>query len=52
MDGSGVEDRAKFYLSENQIRVAWTSYESVGNQCWEYLEKKAYEIPLAENAFQ
>ena len=50
MDGSGVEDRAKFYLSENQIRVAWTSYESVGNKNWEYLEKKVYEIPLAESA--
>lgn len=50
MDGNGVEDRAKFYLSENQIRVAWTSYESVGNKNWEYLEKKVYEIPLAENA--
>ena len=50
MDGSDVEDRAKFYLSENQIRVAWTSYESVGNKSWEYLEEKAYEIPLAESA--
>ena len=50
MDGNGVEDRAKFYLSENQIRVAWTSYESVGNKNWEYLEKKVYEIPLAESA--
>ncbi len=46
----GVETRIKFYISENQLKVAWTSYESVGNGNWEYLEKKAYEIPLTENA--
>ena len=51
MDTSdGVETRIKFYISENQLKVAWTSYEPVGNEKWEYLEKKAYEIPLAENA--
>ncbi len=48
----GVLTRIKFYISENQLKVAWTSYESVGNGNWEYLEKKAYEISLAENAFQ
>jgi hypothetical protein len=41
-----------FYISENLLKVAWTSYESVGNGDWEYLEKKAYDISLAENAFQ
>ena len=45
----GVETRVQFYISENQLKVAWTSYESVGNGHWEYLEKKAYEIPLAES---
>ena len=49
---NGVLTRIKFYISENQLKVAWTSYESVGNGNWEYLEKKAYEISLAENAFQ
>ncbi len=48
----GVETRVKFYISENQLKVAWTSYESVGNEDWEYLEKKAYEISLTEDAFQ
>ncbi len=43
----GVETRIKFYISEDQIRVAWTSYESVGNGNWEHLEKAAYEIPIA-----
>ena len=47
---NGVLTRIKFYISENQLKVAWTSYEPVGNEKWEYLEKKAYEIPLAENA--
>lgn len=28
--------------------MTWTSYESIGNGHWEYLEKKAYEIPLTE----
>mgnify|MGYP001031262001 CR=1 FL=1 len=46
MGGSGVEDRVKFYLSENQIRAAWTSYESVEDGKWEYLEKRIYEISL------
>lgn len=32
------------------LKVAWTSYESVGNGNWEDLEKKAYEIPLTPNA--
>ncbi len=44
---NGVSTRIKFYISENQLKVAWTSYESVGNGDWEYLEKKAYEISLA-----
>ncbi len=48
----GVLTRIRFYLSEDQLKVAWTSYEAVGNGHWEYLEKKAYEIKLAENAFQ
>ena len=43
MDGSGVEDRAKFYLSENQIRVAWTSYESVGNKNWVHFDKHSVQ---------
>ena len=47
---NGVSTRIKFYISENQLKVAWTSYESVGNGDWEYLEKKAYEIPITENA--
>ncbi len=42
---NGVETRIKFYISEDRVKVAWTSYESVGNGDWEYLEKKAYEIP-------
>lgn len=45
----GVETRIRFYVSEKQLKVAWTSYESVGNGNWDYLEKKAYEIPLTEN---
>ncbi len=45
----GVETRIKFYISETQLKVVWTSYESVGNGNWEYLEKKAYEIPNVEN---
>ena len=48
---NGVLTRIKFYISENQLKVAWTSYESVGNGDWEYLEKKVYEISLAEDAF-
>ncbi len=43
---NGVETRIKFYISEDQLKVAWTSYESIGNGNWEYLEKKVYEIPL------
>ena len=46
----GVETRIRFYISENGLKVVWTSYESVGNGDWEYLEKKAYEIPLTPNA--
>lgn len=46
---NGVETRIKFYISEEQLKVAWTSYESIGNGNWEYLEKKVYEIPLTEN---
>ncbi len=49
---NGVSTRIKFYLSENQLKVAWTSYEPVGNKNWEYLEKKVYEVSLAENSFQ
>ena len=49
---NGAATRIKFYISENQLKVAWTSYESVGNGNWEYLEKKAYEILLTEDAFQ
>lgn len=45
----GVETRIKFYAAEKQLKVAWTSYESVGDGNWEYLEKTAYEIPLTEN---
>ena len=45
----GVETRIRFYISEEQVKVAWTSYESVGNGNWEYLEKIVYEIPLTEN---
>ena len=48
---NGVSTRIKFYISENQLKVTWTSYEPVGNKNWEYLEKKAYEISLTENAF-
>lgn len=40
----GVLTCIKFYVSEKQIKVAWTSYESIGNGDWEYLEKKAYDI--------
>ncbi len=40
----------KWKKSENQLKVAWTSYEPVGDEYWEYLEKKAYEIPITENA--
>lgn len=47
---NGVLTRIKFYISENQLKVAWTSFEPVGDEHWEYLEKKAYEIPLTENA--
>ena len=47
---NGVETRIIFYISEDQLRVAWTSYESIGNGNWEHLEKKVYEIPLTENA--
>lgn len=47
---NGVETCVKFYISEDQLKVAWTSYESIGNENWDYLEKKAYEIPLAETA--
>lgn len=46
---NGVETRIKFYISEDRLKVAWTSYEPVDNGDWEHLEKKAYEIPLAEN---
>lgn len=46
---NGVETRLKFYISEEQVKVAWTSYESIGNGNWEYLEKKIYEIPLDGN---
>lgn len=47
---NGVETRIKFYISEEQLKVAWTSYESIGNGNWEHLEKKVYEIPFTENA--
>ena len=47
---NGVKTRVKFYIYENQLKVAWTSFEPVGNGHWEYLEKKAYEIPITENA--
>ena len=46
---NGVETRIKFYVAEDQLRVVWTSYESIGNEHWDYLEKKAYEISLTEN---
>ena len=45
----GVETRIRFYISENQLQVAWTSYEPVDNEDWEYLEKKAYEISFTPN---
>lgn len=48
----GVETRIKFYISEDQLKVAWTSYESIGNGEWEHLEKKTYEIPITENAYE
>ncbi len=48
----GVLTRIKFYISENRLKVAGTSYEPVSNEHREYLEKKAYEILLTENAFQ
>jgi len=44
---NGVETRVKFYISEEQIQTVWTSYESVGNGKWEYIEKKVYDIPLS-----
>jgi len=47
---SGVETRIKFYVSGERLRVVWTSYESVGNGEWEYLEKAAYTIPMTETA--
>jgi len=47
---NGVETRIRFYISEDQLRVVWTSYESVGDGEWEYLEKAVYEIPIIENA--
>lgn len=47
--GGGVETRLRFYISGDRIRVVWTSYESVGNGNWEYLEKAAYEVPIGEN---
>ncbi len=34
----GVETCVKFYISGNQLKVAWTSYEPVGNGNWEYQE--------------
>ncbi len=43
---NGVLTRIKFYISENRLKVAWTSYEPVDNEDWEYLEKKTYEISL------
>ena len=46
---NGVLTRIRFYIFENQLKVAWTSYEPVGNEDWEYLEKKAYEISLTPN---
>ncbi len=46
---NGVSTRLKFYISESQLKAAWTSYEPVGNNSWKYLEKKAYEIPFTEN---
>ena len=45
----GVETRIRFYISENQLQVAWTSYEPVDNEDWEYVEKKAYEISFTPN---
>ena len=42
--------RSLSYIYENQLKLAWTSFEPVGNGHWEYLEKKAYEIPITENA--
>ncbi len=45
----GVETRIRFYILEDQIKAAWTSYESTGNGAWEYLEKKVYEIPIRES---
>ncbi len=44
----GVETRIKFYISEDRIKLAWTSYEPVGNGEWEYMEKMTYEIPITE----
>ncbi len=44
----GVETRIRFYISQDQLKVAWTSYESVGNGEWEHLEKMTYEIPITE----
>ena len=45
----GVETRIRFYISETQLKAAWTSYESVGSGDWEYLEKEVYEIPIGES---
>ena len=46
----GVEIRLRFYISETQLKVAWTSCESVGSGDWEYLEKEVYEIPIGANS--
>ena len=32
---NGALTRIKFYISENQLKVAWTSFEPVGNGHWE-----------------
>jgi len=47
----GVETRIRFYISEDQLKAAWTSYEAIGNGNWEYLEKRVYDIPLDVNNF-
>lgn len=49
---NGVDTRVKFYLSEDQFRIAWTSYEEVGDGHWAYLEKLSYEIPVGVDASQ
>ena len=46
----GVETRIRFYISETQLKVAWTSYEPAGSGDWEYLEKEVYEIPIGANS--